>query len=220
MPFLEPTEERSHIEKHVRSLGQEWAPVGDLEEVLSEYVYPYLSKDTVAVEIGVGGGRVAALVAPLVRRLHCIDLSPEMLARAREKLAGANNVDFLLVDEPQLPHEWSDGIDFVYSFDVMVHLDLKTIWAYFGECARVLRPGGLVMAHTTNLTTDRGFERFARLPARPFVGQHQYVTPEAIHVLLERSGLEYVKGSEPRGDNLYLNRDYIVIARKQLRAAT
>jgi SAM-dependent methyltransferase len=214
MPFLEPAEEKSHIEKHVLSLGHEWAPVGDLEEVLSEYLYPYVSKDTVAAEIGVGGGRVAALVAPLVRRLHCIDLSPEMIARAREKVAGTNNVDFLLVDEPRLPQEWSDKIDFVYSFDVMVHLDLKTIWAYFGECTRVLRPGGLLMAHTTNLATDYGFKRFDRLPARPFIGQHRYVTPETVRVLLERSGLEYVKGSEPRGDNFYLNRDYIVIARK------
>ena len=214
MPFLEPDEERSHIEEHVRSLGDEWAPAGDLEEVLREYLYPYVSNETVAAEIGVGGGRVAALVAPRVRLLHCIDVSPEMIVHAREKLEGRDNVDFLVVDEPRLPQEWSAQIDFVYSFDVLVHLDLKTIWRYLLECTRVLRPGGFALIHTTNLATDLGFERFDDLPARPFVGQDRFVTPEAVHVLLERSGLEYVKGSKPQGDNLYFNRDYVVIANK------
>ena len=63
-------------------------------QAVEEWILPHISDGRAArvAEIGCGGGRVAALVAPHVRSLDCLDISPAMLTRAR-KVAGGGASD-------------------------------------------------------------------------------------------------------------------------------
>jgi SAM-dependent methyltransferase len=52
-----------------------------------------LSPESTVLELGCGTGRVSAAVAPRVRFLHGIDLSPAMIARCRARLRDAGVTD-------------------------------------------------------------------------------------------------------------------------------
>ncbi len=199
-----------YVRSKIRMLGDEWGAPADLERVLDEYVFPYLTPDARVAEIGVGGGRVAAHVAPRVARLYAFDVSKRMLAHARESLAAYGNVSYGLLRRAQLPSELADSLDFVYSFDVLVHVDLHTTWQYIREMHRVLRPGGKAFVHTATLTAPGGWERFAAQDAFSMRG-HYFLTPETVRTLAERAGLRVAKESSPDPGNFYLNRDYLAV---------
>ena len=89
-------------------------------------------------DLGCGSGRWAALVAPRVGTLHCIDPSPDALAVARRRLADQPNIDFHLASADSIP--LADGSeDFGYSLGVLHHVpDTRRALA---DCTRKLKPG-------------------------------------------------------------------------------
>jgi SAM-dependent methyltransferase len=96
------------------------------------------------LEIGCGAGRVTRALAGVFGEVHAVDISPEMIRLAREKLAGFCNVRFYansgadLHVLPELPFH------FAFSFIVFQHIPEKAIVeSYIRETHRVLAPGGL-----------------------------------------------------------------------------
>jgi SAM-dependent methyltransferase len=194
-------------------VGEEWGLPAEVDEIVGDYVLPYLQKGHVAAEIGAGGGRIAQRVAPHVEQLYCLDIAPGMLERARDALAGQPNVEFVLLESPDLPARFEGALDFIYSFDVFVHLDLHTQWRYLRQISKALRPGGHAFLHTSNLTTDEGWELFSG-QERYAVEGFYFVTPQLVQTLVGHTDLELVKNSESGSDNYYLDRDYLIVLRK------
>jgi SAM-dependent methyltransferase len=195
------------------TLGGEWGTPRDLEHVLSEYLDPFVRPDSVVGEIGSGGGRVAARVAPKVAKLYCFDISRGMLDQARRTLAAHANVRYVLLDGPSLPPDLTDHFDLLYSFDVFVHLDLHTIWRYLKEVEAALRPGGHAFLHTTNLTAPGGWKSFASQERyRP--ESHYFISPEIVRTMVGHTDLRFVKDSTPDPGNFYLNRDYLFVLQR------
>jgi len=89
-------------------------------------------------DFGCGSGRWAALIAPKVGRLHCIDASAEALAVARRNLADRPNVRFHQSGAEDIP--LPDGSqDFGYSLGVLHHVpDTETA---LRSCVAKLKPG-------------------------------------------------------------------------------
>ncbi len=99
------------------------------------------------VEIGCGIGRLARALAPRVGKVYAGDVSPEMLARAREFCADRPNVELLRIDG-SLADVPPGVADLVYSHLVFQHVPrLKFIRAYLREAYRVLKPGGIFRAN-------------------------------------------------------------------------
>jgi SAM-dependent methyltransferase len=194
-------------------LGSEWGTPDAVDEVVRRFIDPYINPDAIVGEIGTGGGRVAALVAPNSKRFHCFDISEGMLELARQALADCPNVDYVLLAKPSLPAKLAETFDFLYSFDVFVHLDLHTIWKYLREIERSLSPGGHAFIHTANLTAPAGWERF-RTQDRYYPESFYFVSPEIVRTLVSHTALRIVEESQPDRDNFYLNRDYLVVLQK------
>ena len=205
-------DERSRA-SYIQHLGDEWGRLEDVEKIVGDYIVPYVGSTSVVAEIGSGGGRVASRVGPLVANLRCFDISEGMLQKAREALVTCGNVDFVLLETAQLPTDCVETFDFVYSFDVFVHLDLHTMWKYFLEIQRVLKSGGRAFLHTANLRAPGGWKAFAGQDAFRVEG-HYFVCPEIIDILAEKSGLKVVKTSTPDPTNFYLNRDFLFVLEK------
>ena len=93
-----------------------------------------------ALEIGCGGGELTAVLAARAEHVLGLDLSPEMLAAARERCAGAANVELALADAltHPLPRE---HFDLVVSIATLHHLPLGPMLA---RARDALRPGGLL----------------------------------------------------------------------------
>jgi SAM-dependent methyltransferase len=139
----------------VRDFGREWrrfdqAAVGEAElsELFQEYfaVFPWqsLPDHAVGFDAGCGSGRWAALVAPRVGHLNCVDASPDALVVARNKLAGATNVSFYEGSLDAMP--LADGsMDFGYSLGVLHHLPDPR--AGLAACVRKLKPGAPMLVY-------------------------------------------------------------------------
>ncbi len=93
------------------------------------------------IEIGAGTGKNTAYLAEHARSVLALDLSPAMLARARERVPGDN----VRSAEHDITRSWpagDGGADIVVGNLVLEHVaDLRPVLA---EAHRVLRPGGLL----------------------------------------------------------------------------
>ena len=98
--------------------------------------------DTV-VEIGCGVGRLTRVLAGRAARVVALDVSSEMLARARELNPALENVTWLHGDGASLAGVEDASADGCFSHVVFQHLpEPELTLGYVREMARVLRPGG------------------------------------------------------------------------------
>lgn len=100
------------------------------------------------LDAGTGTGRMLELLAPYVKRGIGIDMSPDMLAIARDRLgqAGASNCQVRRGDVYRLPFADGDGrsgFDVVLFHQVLHFLDNPQ--AALREAVRVLAPGGRIL---------------------------------------------------------------------------
>jgi ubiquinone/menaquinone biosynthesis C-methylase UbiE/DNA-binding transcriptional ArsR family regulator len=92
------------------------------------------------LDIGTGTGRMLELLAPRAARATGIDVSPEMLAIARDRLAGIANAQVRLGDLYRLPFGDDAGFDAVLFHQVLHYLDDPGVAVT--EAARVMAAGG------------------------------------------------------------------------------
>ena len=133
----------------VDDFGREWAAFDQNElaaseqqrlfdQYFSEFPWLDLPDNAEGFDLGCGSGRWAALVAPRVGKLHCIDPADDALEVCRRRLAVFPNVEFHLAAADTMP--LPDGSqDFGYSLGVLHHIP-NTAQA-MRDATRKLRPG-------------------------------------------------------------------------------
>jgi SAM-dependent methyltransferase len=138
----------------VEGFGDEWSrldqsdlPEDERQELFNRYfaVFPWHLVDTRAegADVGCGSGRWAALVAPRVGTLHCVEPS-RAIEIARRNLGAQENVRFHRTVADQLP--FADGtLDFAYSLGVLHHVP-DTAAALHG-ISRKLKPGAPLLLY-------------------------------------------------------------------------
>jgi SAM-dependent methyltransferase len=103
-----------------------------------------VSPDWRALEIGCGMGRLLRPLSERVASAVGVDLSQEMIARARDYCAARPNVELHRTDGG-LEFLPDASFDFVYSYIVFQHVPRKAyIQRYLREASRVLKPGGIL----------------------------------------------------------------------------
>jgi len=96
------------------------------------------------LEIGCGVGRMTRMLARIFGHVTAIDISQEMISRARDNLRGLQNVSFVLGDGCSLTGLDSEQFDFAFSFIVFQHIpSYEVIQRYCKEVFRVVKPGSL-----------------------------------------------------------------------------
>ena len=106
--------------------------------------------DTV-LEIGCGIGRMTRVLADRADAVLALDVSDEMLERARELNPQLDNVRWLLGDGESLAVVGDASVDACVSVVVFQHLPDPAIGlAYAREVGRVLRPGGWAALQVSN----------------------------------------------------------------------
>ena len=140
---------RNVVQETVAGFGDEWSRFdqsglerAEHETIFEQYfgIFPWekVGADAVGFDAGCGSGRWAALVAPRVKRLHCIDASSAALDVARKNLRDHPNVELSVASVQEMP--LSDGsMDFGYSLGVLHHVPDTA--AALRACVRKLKPG-------------------------------------------------------------------------------
>lgn len=121
-----------------------------------------LGPDRRALEIGCGIGRLVAALAPHVDHVTGLDISPEMIARARERCGGLSNVALEVSSGRDLSGVPDGTVDLVLAADVfpyLVQTGAEIVDRHVREAARVLKPGGhlviLNFSYRGDLKRDR-----------------------------------------------------------------
>lgn len=97
-----------------------------------------LSKDKTILEIGIGTGRIAVKTAPYCAKLYGIDVSSKTIDRAKENLAFADNVEYILAD--YLDYDFKTRFDVIYSSLTLLHIKNKQ--EFFNKVFRDLKQNG------------------------------------------------------------------------------
>ena len=150
-----------------------------------------LRSETKALEIGCGTGMFTAMFAESGAKLVAVDISPDLLEKARKRGLDKDQVRFIEMrfEDPNL----YGPFDAVIGSSVLHHLDVPRALAKIYE---VLRPGGYVVFTEPNMFNPQVF--FER--AFSFLPCFSYVSPDEtafvrwrLHALLLQSGFEDVK---------------------------
>jgi SAM-dependent methyltransferase len=150
------------------------------------------------LEIGCGVGRIGAAVAPRVRTWTGVDISPNMLARATQRLSTLSNVRLYQLDGHGLSRLSSETFDLIYCINVFPHLDEMDRWEYIRESFRVLRPGGRILFDALDLASGAGWSTFERNAVElkdfnrpPYLPR--FSTAEELRVYVEKAGFGQVE---------------------------
>jgi len=117
------------------------------EEILTDTTNIYQGRDPAAMrvlEIGCGAGRLTRALSKIFGEVHAVDVSGEMVARAREALADRPNVRLYQNNGCDLAVVPPLVFDFAYTSHVFQHIPSReAIETYVREVYRLLRPGAL-----------------------------------------------------------------------------
>lgn len=117
-----------------------------LQEVVQKFLLPFAVPDSVAVEIGAGGGRWSRELIGRAGKLILVDGVAEFEIAIRHQL-DCTGVVFLVSPDGRLPAIADASVDFVFSFDTFVHFDAGLFDAYVDSIGRILKPGGHFVLH-------------------------------------------------------------------------
>jgi phosphatidylethanolamine/phosphatidyl-N-methylethanolamine N-methyltransferase len=194
-------------EHAVRRAYARWAPVYDLSFGKIADAGRIIAVDTInrrrgkVLEVGVGTG----ISLPRYRRhlrVSGIDLSPEMLDKARDRVTrlGLSNVDELVeMDAGNLSFE--DG-----TFDTVVAMYVMTVVPdprkVMAELNRVCKPGGEVFI-VNHFSQERGVRGFIEKVMAPFAEQLGWRSEFSINTILTQDGLHLVEERPMRPFGLF-----------------
>ena len=133
----------------------------------------YLNKESRCLEFACGTGIVTAAVAPHVASIRAIDISDEMVVRAKSKMEslGHENVEVTQTDlfDPSLPE---GSFDAVMAFNVLLYVD--NFEEVMDRIQKLLKPGGVFLSATDCLGWN--FSKAARTKfIRSRTGKMPYV---------------------------------------------
>ncbi len=140
---------------HWADAGEEWSkPWGSAHMQWYGSILPRISAfvpaDTI-LEIAPGYGRWTAFLKDLCKRLIIVDLSEKCIDRCRQRFADCSHISYFVNDGKSLEMVLNGGVDFIFSFDSLVHAEDAVLKAYAAEFAKKLRPNGAAFLHHSNL---------------------------------------------------------------------
>jgi ubiquinone/menaquinone biosynthesis C-methylase UbiE/N-acetylglutamate synthase-like GNAT family acetyltransferase len=145
----------------------------------------HLDENKTVLEIGVGTGRLAVRVAPLCGKFYGVDISSKTIERAKENLAGLENVRLTCADF--LAYEFCRLFDVVYSSLTFMHIEEKQ--KAINKVAAMLRHGGRFV-----LSIDKNQDGFIDIGTRKIAIFPD--TPDEMKTYIANAGLLLIEQYE------------------------
>ena len=137
--------------------GHEWSPGGTAAggnmlwwRALLPRIHRHLPAGRV-LEIAPGFGRWTSHLVSHASRLVVVDLTERCIEHCRKRFADRTNIEYWTNDGQSLDMVEDGSVDFVFSFDSLVHAEAPVLRSYLLQLGRKLRPGGTGFIHHSNL---------------------------------------------------------------------
>ena len=143
--------------------GEEWNPSEKWkEEFIEKIIYKNIKSNSIILEVGPGAGRWTDYLIKLSNKLILVEVSNKCLDICKKKYKDYDNVEYNLLEDINLRFINDRIVDFVFSYDVFVHIDKRETEKYFAEFNRVLMEDGLLIFHYSKVGDIYGnfFSRF------------------------------------------------------------
>jgi SAM-dependent methyltransferase len=139
--------------------GDEWSHCwGGTEALWWTSIFPRVRRFVPAgriLEIAPGFGRATQFLKDLCDALIVVDLTERCIAACRERFASDRHIEYHVNDGRSLDAVPDASIDFVFSYDSLVHAERDVMQAYLEQLGRKLRPDGVGWFHHSNLGSFR-----------------------------------------------------------------
>jgi SAM-dependent methyltransferase len=146
--------------------GGEWSrDWGGVETHWHSTILPRIRKFLPAprvLEIAPGRGRWSGFLIAQAGSYHGVDVAAECVAYCRKRFEEAGHARFHVNDGRSLSGIEDGSIDFAFSYDSLVHVEIDTLDAYSRELARTLAPDGVAFIHHSNLGEFRSAVRLSK----------------------------------------------------------
>jgi hypothetical protein len=149
--------------------GEEWsASCGNSEALWWFVIYPrihrFLPSNTV-LEIAPGYGRWTEYLRHHCQSLVVVDLSPRCIEACKRRFTGEEKISCFVNDGQSLATVPDGSVDFVFSFDSLVHAEADVVGAYLTQLANKLKPNGVGFFHHSHVGAYRRHWRlYGHLP--------------------------------------------------------
>jgi 2-polyprenyl-3-methyl-5-hydroxy-6-metoxy-1,4-benzoquinol methylase len=166
--------------------GAEWSSLwGGVEAQWYWVLYPRIHRFVPAssiLEIAPGFGRWTQYLKNLCGSLTVVDVSGRCIDACKERFTDASHIRYHINDGMSLSMVEDESIDFVFSFDSLVHVEQDVIDAYVKQLATKLTANGAVFMHHSNLAAVEGKVQHAHWRARS-------VSAQTVRASAEEAGL-------------------------------
>jgi len=113
-------------------------------------IHAFVPANTI-LEIAPGFGRWTQFLLHLCKQLSVVDLSPKCIEACRKRFSEYPHVRYYVNDGKSLAMIPDDSVDFIFSYDSLVHAELDVIESYLLEARRILKKDGVGFIHHSNL---------------------------------------------------------------------
>lgn len=103
------------------------------------------------LEIAPGFGRWTSFLQNFCDEIIVVDLAEKCIESCKERFKSSSNISYFVNDGKSLEMVPDNSIDFVFSFDSLVHADEDVIEAYVSQLATKLTKDGVGFIHHSNL---------------------------------------------------------------------
>lgn len=189
--------------------GDEWsAPWGGPSMQWYGTIFPRIKSHVPTnriLEIACGFGRWTQYLKDLCESLIVVDLSEECIQACKQRFSECLHIEYHVNDGKSLDFISDSSVDFVFSFDSLVHADEFVMEAYLCQLQRILNNDGVAFIHHSNLGEYHtryirifNIHRIERLLDRlGIIGKHLSsrdfsVSAKKIEVLAEENGLRCI----------------------------
>jgi SAM-dependent methyltransferase len=106
------------------------------------------------LEIAPGHGRWTQFLLPQCHEYFGVDLSDRCVAVCRHRFNSANRAQFIKNDGMSLAMIPDNFIDFVFSYDSLVHAEIDVVRSYIWQICQKLTPTGAAYLHHSNAASE------------------------------------------------------------------
>ncbi len=157
---VEPGAPAPNLNYDWKARGEEWsAPWGSSAAQWFGSVRPRIEEwlpAGVILEIGPGFGRWTRYLQEQCDHLVLVDFNENCIEACRRRFAEKSNLSYHRNDGSSLAMVADASVDFVFSFDSLVHAPRAAIEAYLSQLGKKLKRDGVVFLHHSNLGSYAG----------------------------------------------------------------
>ena len=154
----------NYLDKHIhywdkkyewKKKGDEWSEAwGGTPYLWYGTIFPRILTHVpcnIMLEIAPGFGRCTQYLKNLCNTLIIVDMSEKCINSCKKRFSKDKNIKYYVNDGKKLSLIKERSVDYIFSWDSLVHCEIDVIESYINEFAGILKPNGYGFIHHSNM---------------------------------------------------------------------